>query len=106
MGLASVDKGFEGRLRAASSPAIVHELAVRFDRASPDATRDAASAELFIVVVDDGPSARVFLIDLPGDRLILRMQRRADAPRTTAVEKLFDAQLSACELALDVRAAN
>jgi hypothetical protein len=104
-GLSAVSGALEGRLALTQSQAAVQKLAKELEHPPFEVTRESALAELLIVVAGDGPSARAILVDLTRDRLLLRIRRRTDAERASAVQKLHAAELSLCELALDVRAA-
>jgi hypothetical protein len=105
VGLSTVSAAFDERLAAAPSQAIVQKLAKELEHAPLEVTREAALSELLIVVADDGSTARAVLVDLANERLLLRIQRQPHAVRTTPAQKLHAAEMSGCELGLDVRAA-
>jgi hypothetical protein len=106
VGLDTVGKAFEAKVAAADSQSVVQALARQLDRTSLDATREALQAELLVVVAEDGPLARAVMVDLTADRLLAHIQRRRDVARASPSQKLHAAELSACELALEVRGQN
>ena len=105
-GFAVLSPEVEDRIRKAEDEAVLHALERSFEAAPPEAPRRAASAELLLLVVDEMEPghARVELVDLANDRVLLQTRRHPDTSRWPADRRaLYGAQLEGCELALDVR---
>jgi hypothetical protein len=105
-GLAVLDPAWEVRARSAESDQELRSLSVELERAPFDAARAASEAELLLLVLDRDRGARVALVDLAGDRLLLRLDRAPDlAGFSSSAKTLYTAQVGGCALALDVRSA-
>jgi hypothetical protein len=130
VGLTVLGPAFEAEARAADALAPLKKLAKDLEAAPIEAARDAANAELLIVVADeiDAPDAaikpapgseplayiaqehphdaRVALVDLTSGKVLLRVRRRVDASarggRATALDRIA---IQGCDLALSARGA-
>ncbi len=119
VGLPLLSPSFAARVEAAADPRELAGLKGELDRAPLARARHALHAEVLLVVLDepappggltelDGERAhdvRVALVDLAGERVLLRARRRVDpSPWSQNARTDFASGLDACALALDVRA--
>ncbi|MEJ7729671.1 MAG: hypothetical protein WKG00_10670 [Polyangiaceae bacterium] len=131
-GLSVLAASWDSRARSAETPAAMKKLEAELQDAPTAAGFVAASAEVLLLVVDDPPpgvgpppsvpgrekvsmlgrveerphEARVAIVDLQQDRLLLRLRRKVDAgARFPSARALHAAAVQGCGLALDVREA-
>jgi hypothetical protein len=131
-GLQVLGTTFHEQVVAADKPTVMKDLEKVYQSAPIDAGMLAATAELAVIVADEPPpgmvvpkspprkqetsllarieerphDARVAIVDLAADRLLLRVRRRLDAyERFPSSRALHAAAVQGCGLALDVRAA-
>ena len=104
-GLAAVGPTFESALRGADELPQLRALRRDLEAAPLAEAARAAGAELFVVVIDEGPEARVELVDLAGKSVLLRARRRLEVPGTSPAASIYREQLEGCSLALAVRRA-
>jgi hypothetical protein len=103
VGLSAVGPSFESAVALAEGLPALTKLHQALTKAPLAAAAKAASAELFIVVVDQGPAARVLLVDLPSKSVLLRLHRRLEAGGTSPAAVLHREHLQGCGLALATR---
>jgi hypothetical protein len=131
-GLSVLAATWDSRARSADTPAAMKKLEAELEDAPTAAGFVAASAEVLVLVIDEPPSgvapaptvpgrekvsmlgrveerpheARVAIVDLEQDRLLLRLRRKVDAgARFPNARALHAAAVQGCGLALDVREA-
>jgi len=129
-GLYVLGSGFHERVVAADKPTVLKQLEKELAEAPVAAGMWAATAELALIVVDEQPAgmpapkpapgreespllarieerpheARVAVVDLLDDKLLVRIRRRLDASeRFPKARALHVAAVQGCGLALDVR---
>jgi hypothetical protein len=105
LGLAAIGPAVESATRAATELAPLHKLRRDLTAAPLDKARKATAAELLLVVADAGPDARVALVDLGADKVLLRLRRHLEAPAASPQGALHREQMEACNLAYTVRRA-
>jgi len=110
LGLVAVGPAFEGSVRAAYGQPALAKLERELEGAPIEQAKKALAAELLVVVADlpagapDRPrEARVALVDLASNKVLLRARRRADEPGSSPLAKLHRAEIEGCGLALAVR---
>jgi hypothetical protein len=105
VGLAAVGPSFEGAVRQADGLPELAKLRRTLTAAPVAEAARAAAAELLIVVVDDGPGARVALVDLARKSLLLRLYRRFEDPGASPAAMIHRESIQGCALARAVRSA-
>jgi hypothetical protein len=104
-GLAAVGPAFESALHGADELPLLRKLRRDLEAAPLTEAARAASSELFVIVVDEGPEARVVLVDLTSKSVLLRVRRRLEVPGTSPAASIYREQLEGCALAMAVRRA-
>lgn len=103
--LALTGPAFENRVREATDFPTLHRLRKDLEASPLELARQAASAELLLVVADTpAEPSRVTLVDLATGKILLRVRRKVHDLGTSAAAALHREQLEGCDLALSVRA--
>jgi hypothetical protein len=108
VGLAVLGNAFEGAVRAAEEPLALKKLRKDLQSAPTDEAKQAAAAELLIVVADEtavagARAARVSLVDLGSGKPLLRARLHVTPAGSSASAALHRAALEGCGLALSLR---
>jgi hypothetical protein len=103
VGLAAIGSSFDGALRGAQELAELRKLRRTLDGAPVAEAAKAAAAELLIVVVDEGPAARVEFVDLRTESVLLRVRRTFEDPGTSTPAQVHREPIQGCALARAVR---
>jgi hypothetical protein len=105
-GLAMLGPAFEASVRMAVDHGNLRVLRKDLEAAPIDQARKAAGAELLVVVADGpGREARVALVDLTSQKVLLRLRRPLEEQGNSPMASLHRGDLEACALALAVRRA-
>jgi hypothetical protein len=122
-GLALLQPAWEAKVRAASEPKALHSMSAEWMRAPLEDGRQAAAAELLLVVVDELPvvepdadpgdgrrpeerphAMRMAVVDLRAQNVLLRLRKTEDPSAFAPVARLAHAQgITGCLFAMDVR---
>jgi hypothetical protein len=105
VGLLALGPSFEGEVRAADDLPALRKLRRTLEGAPVAEAARASAAEVFIVVLDEGPTARVALVDLVHKSVLLRLRRPLEAPGSSPAATVHREPLAACALALSARGA-
>jgi hypothetical protein len=103
VGLIALGPSFEGAVRAADDLPELRKLRRTLEGAPVAEAARASAAEVFLVVLDEGPTARVALVDLVHKNVLLRVRRPLEAPASSPAATVHREPLTACALALSVR---
>jgi hypothetical protein len=106
-GLRLLGEPWSERARSAATDVELEALELDLDHARRLRVSLATAAEGLLMVVDEAPSiARVVLVDLRADKLLLRLRREVTTDDASAnARALYGAPIDDCRLALEVRRA-
>jgi hypothetical protein len=105
VGLLALGPSLEGEVRAAADLPELRKLRRTLEGAPVAEAARASAAEMFVVVLDEGPNARVALVDLVHKEVLLRLRRPLEAPGSSPAAAVYREPLAACALAVSVRSA-
>lgn len=104
IGLAAIGPAVESAARTAEDLGPLKKLRKELESAPLDQARKAAAAEVLIMVADGpGREARVTMVDLLAQKVVLRLKLPIEEQGTSPMASLHREQLEGCSLAVAVR---
>ncbi len=108
VGLGVLGAGFEDAVRRATDLQGLRKMRKDLEGAPLDLAKKALAAQLLVVVVDTASptgtrEARVLLVDLATDSVLLRARPHIDQQGRTSASAFYQAEVDGCALALAVR---